>query len=85
MIRTEYLKVFDPNHEMAWGLNWGILLKASRSQRLTAVREGVTKYENSDSIEGILSPVVHMLYGKWIKKGFEGIAKGLKKHVEFHE
>lgn len=81
-VRTEYISVFKPEDELGWSLDWGILLKAERTQRITEMDKGKTYYFNEDVIEGPLSPLVHLIYGKLIQKGFEAVAASLKKYME---
>ena len=82
LLQTEYLSKFNPPFELGWGINWGIFLKAERTQKLTDEPNGRKKYHTEDIIHGILCPVVHWMYGKYIQKGFEEVAVSLKKHVE---
>lgn len=82
--RTEYLAKFKDPEVMAWGLDWGWWLKAMRTQRLEVINARKTKYLNEDIIYGLLSPLVHVLFGKWVQKGFNEIAVALKSYVENH-
>ena len=82
IIQMEYLSRFIPYDEFAWGMNWGFFLKAERIQLLTSEKNGQTKYFTEDIIEGMLSPIVHMLYGNSIQKGFESLANSLKNYIE---
>lgn len=82
--QTEYLSQFNQPETLAWGFSYGWILKAMRTQQLIAINDMQTKYINEDIIEGLLSPVVHMLYGKWIQKGFDEISVALKTYMENH-
>lgn len=82
IIQTEYLSKFAPKDELAWGMNWGPFLKAERIQRITAKANGITEYFTEDVIEGLLSPIVHLMYGKYIQSGFDSLAVSLKKYTE---
>lgn len=82
MIRTEYLEKFVPEEEMRWGFSWGLFLRASRSQKLTQVGDKTTNYLTEDIIQGFLSPIVHLFFGKWVQRGFNAISIALKKYVE---
>jgi uncharacterized protein YndB with AHSA1/START domain len=81
-VQTEYISVFRPEDELGWRLDWSLLLKAERTQRLTDIGKDKTHYFNEDVIEGPLSPLVHLIYGKMIQKGFESVAASLKKYME---
>jgi len=80
--QKEYLRLFKPYDAMTWGINWGIFLKAERIQQLTSVSANRTIYYTEDVITGLLAPVVHLLYGKSVQKGFEEVGLSLKKHIE---
>jgi len=80
--QTEYLSRLNPPDELAWGMKWGVFLKAERVQRLSIDDDGNTVYFTEDIIEGMLSPIVHLVYGKSIQTGFDALAKALKKYME---
>lgn len=80
--QIEYLTRYTPIDELAWGMNWGIFLKAERVQQISIDVDGKSSYFTEDIIEGILSPIVHQLYGKSIQAGFDALAKSLKKYIE---
>ena len=80
--QIEYLLSYAPTDQLSWGMNWGIFLKAERVQRLTRVDGDETNYFTEDVISGLLSPMVNLIYGKSIQRGFDQVAKGLKRHCE---
>ena len=80
--QTEYLTRLNPPKELAWGMNWGFLLKAERIQRVTEESGGQSKYFTEDVIWGFLCPVVRWLYGRHIQAGFNEMADGLKNYLE---
>ena len=80
--QKEYLSRFHPKDELAWGMSWGIFLKAERVQRLSDLGHEETIYFTEDVIEGPLSPIVHLIYGKSIQNGFNALTKGLKAYLE---
>ncbi len=82
ILQIEYLAIINPEIEIAWGINWGPFLKAHRTQNLTKISDNQTLYFTRDEIWGILSPVVHLMYGNSIQKGFEEMAKALKRYAE---
>lgn len=82
IIQKEILRDFAEGVKMDWGLNWGVFLKAYRTQRLTSVSDEETLYYTSDQFQGWLTPVVMALYRKDIQRGFEQTAQGLKSFVE---
>ncbi len=82
IIQTEYLLLFEAPGAMDWGMDWGLLLKARRVQRLRIISPVVTEYFTEDKIWGLLSPLVHKLFGRHIQSGFERMAEELKQYVE---
>ena len=82
IIQKEYLRTINPPNVLAWGMNWGILLHAERTQKLSTLANGNTHYFNEDVIKGLLSPIVHWIYGHSVQKGFEEVAKSLKHYIE---
>jgi hypothetical protein len=81
IMQTEYLSKINTPHEFAYGINWGIFLKAERVQSLRKAN-GHSIYFTEDVIEGLMCPIVHLIYGKSIKNGFERVAQGLKNYME---
>ena len=81
IIQKEKLLRFEPETEIAWGIDFGPFLKAERVQRITKTSDGVS-YFTEDVIWGLLSPIVNLIYGKHIQKGFERVANGLKSYCE---
>lgn len=81
IMQTEYISKIKPPHEFAYGMKWGIFLKAERIQRLSKAN-GHTIYFTEDVIKGILCPLVHLIYGNSIINGFERVAQGLKIYME---
>lgn len=82
ILQTEYLAKLDKPNELAWGMRWSVFLSAERIQKLSQLSDGKTEYFTEDVISGILCPIVHLLYGKYIQKGFEQVATSLKKYAE---
>lgn len=82
IIQKETLSRFNPMDEISWGMNWGFFLKAERVQRLSTAEHGNTLYFTEDTIKGLLSPIVHALYGRSIQDGFDALAQSLKNFVE---
>ena len=82
ILQTENLTKINHQSELAWGMNWTGLLKAERIQRITSLADGKIEYFTEDVISGIMCPLVHLLYGKYIQRGFEHVAKSLKTYAE---
>ena len=80
--QTEYLRSFERMKEIVWEMKWPFLLRAERAQKLYSTSSGQTRYETIDVIQGLLTPLVHFLYGNDIQRGFENVALGLKAYCE---
>ena len=82
ILQKEFIRRYNPPYEITWGRRWSVFLKAERIQTLTSKGQNVTEYFTEDIIQGPVSPLVHLLYGRSIQAGFERVAKGLKTYVE---
>lgn len=82
--QVEYISGFHPGHEVSWAVTMGApwLVTADRYQRLTDLGGGRTRYETADVFTGAGVPVVFALMGRSMRKGFEGVAAGLKERCE---
>lgn len=81
--RVEYVTRNEP-YTLGWEMKMGarFLLHAERIQTLTAVDEHRTHYLTEDCFGGWLAPLVLVLYGGAIERGFGDCAVGLKKAAE---
>ena len=72
-----------PLQRLCWGAHNRIpwLLRADRVQTLRPHGDG-TLYETVDTIGGLLLPVVSLLFGRSLTRGFDGVARELKRRVE---
>ncbi len=81
---TEYLCAFEEPRLIAWqkslGPRWW--LHALREQHLEPLSETSCSYYNSDRLTGVLAPVVAATSGGYMRRGFEGVATGLKAQAE---
>ena len=80
--QTEYLCIYEAPNQIAWRMNWGFMLKAIRTQELVETQDEKVKYITIDTISGMLTPLVHLLYGKHIQNGFDRVAHELKTYAE---
>ncbi|MCA9840017.1 MAG: SRPBCC domain-containing protein [Trueperaceae bacterium] len=53
-----------------------------RHQRLEAISESQTRYSNSFELTGPLAPLIQLLLGKSIARGFQEVELALKRYVE---
>ena len=57
-------------------------LRSLRTQQLSDLGDGRTRYTAHFEVRGWLSPVVQLLFGRALKHGFDGVAAGLKTQAE---
>ena len=82
--QVEYLNLLQPGHQFAWGYRFGgaLLLQANRYQRVEALAPDQSRYSTIDQFSGLLVPLMNRLYGGYIRRGFEDMARGLKAQAE---
>ena len=82
--QPESIQALEPASLVAWGMTMGarFLLHTRREQRLTALGGTGCRYETSDAFSGLLAPVVVLLLGRVIRRGFNDIAQALKERAE---
>ena len=81
--QSEILREITPPTRLVWAMDIGLdsLLAAERVQTLTPLESGGCLYATVDTIEGFLSPLVHLLLGRWIQEGFDGVVSALAEEV----
>lgn len=82
--QVERIEAVEPPHLIAWSTTMGhrFLISALREQRLEAVGTGRCRYRTTDDFAGLLIPLVMLLFGGFVRRGFNGVARGLKAHAE---
>lgn len=71
----------DAPSEIGWGIQ-GFFLETERIQRVVPMGPGRSRYETTDSFEGLVVPIVMAFFGKHIQAGFEATARALKARAE---
>ena len=68
----------------AWGMTMGArwLLKTRREQRLELLSDTRCRYMTTDAFTGVLTPLVVLLFGGLIRRGFNAMALALKERAE---
>jgi hypothetical protein len=84
--RVEYVTAIEPDR-LCWQMKMGseLLLHAERCQTLTDCEGGGVHYVSEDRFRGLLTPLVMLLFGRAMQRGFEDCASGLKKRAESDE
>lgn len=82
--QPERIETVEPPHLLAWGTTMGhpVLLSALREQRLEALSETRCRYSTTDATSGLLTPLVALLFGRLIHRGFNAMAAALKIRAE---
>ncbi|MET0342941.1 MAG: SRPBCC family protein [Polyangiales bacterium] len=84
LTQTEYIRVLEPGHKACWGIDTTTpeANSGERCQWLEPLPDGGTRYVTEDLIEGSLNGLVSGLFDADLKRGFDGVARGLKAHAE---
>ncbi len=82
--QPERIEVVDPPHLLAWSTKVGarFLVAARREQRLEALSGTRCSYLTTDAFAGLLTPLVMLLFGRLVRRGFNDMARALKRYAE---
>ncbi len=82
--RVETVTAAEPRKKLCWNMKMGapFLLSAERCQLLASLDAQRTRYLCEERIRGALAPLVMLLYGDAMQRGFDDCGAGLKKHAE---
>lgn len=82
--QTEVISSYDEGRSFSWGVTmlgpW--FLQADRTQVLEDLPGGRTRYTTTDTFTGRGAPLNHLLTGRLVQRGFDGVASGLKRRCE---
>ena len=84
--QREWVRTCTPGQEFSYAMKpipLG-LLQSLRTQELTAIEGNRTRYTAHFEIQGFLQPLVRVLLGGALRRGFDGVAAGLKARAEGH-
>lgn len=78
--QKERIESVEPPTLLVWGMTMGAawLLTARREQRLEALGDARCRYVTTDAFSGLLTPLVVLLYGGAIRRGFNAMAVALR-------
>ena len=81
---TETVCAVEKPRLIAWTKTFGArwFLVATRRQILEPVDEASCTYYNADQLTGLFAPVVWLLNGSYMRRGFDDVADGLKRYAE---
>jgi hypothetical protein len=82
--QVETVLANDPGRELAWGarMGGGLLLRTRRSQIVTPIDARRSRYASHQRIEGLLAPLVKLLYARTIRDGFEAVGDALARRFD---
>lgn len=82
--QPERIEAVEPPHLLVWSTKVGhrVLVSARREQRLEALGETRCRYLTTDAFNGLLTPLVILLFGRLVRRGFNDMAWSLKKFAE---
>jgi hypothetical protein len=82
--RVEYVTRNERPARLCWGtkIGAGFLLRAERCQSLSPIDARRTRFVNEDVLRGWLAPLVMLLFGSDMQRGFETVAAALKQRAE---
>lgn len=81
---TESTTAAEPPTLLTWSsVYWKpLFLTATKTQIVTPLGAGRCTYHTTDTMAGLLAPVVRMLFARSILRGFEETASALKRRAE---
>jgi len=81
---TERICAFEKPRLLSWSRKFGTswLLFAVRRQHLEPISDTSCSYHNVDLLSGVLSPIVSLFFGGYIRRGFSDVGEGLKLRAE---
>ena len=68
-------------YTLCWGDD-NLFIKAHRTQTLTQLDDGRTRYESSEPFGGLLAPIIIWLLKSKLMRGYQWAAEGLKAEAE---
>ena len=82
--QKQRIQSVEPPRLLAWGMTMGhrVLLVARREQRLEELGADRCRYLTTDTMSGLLAPLVALLFGRLIRNGFNAMAAALKARAE---
>ena len=81
---TERVCAFEKPRLIAWSREFGAswFLLAVREQHLEPISDTNCSYHNVDLLSGVFSPIVSLLFGGYMRRGFSDVGVALKLRAE---
>ena len=81
--QKEWIIAVEPGHYFTYGIRpIPVFLRSHRSHTLEALPDGTCQYTSHFQLSGLLSPVIEMLMGRAMRKGFAGMTQALVARAE---
>ncbi|PRQ08053.1 SRPBCC domain-containing protein [Enhygromyxa salina] len=82
--QVEILRRWAPGQELRWGMTIGPawFFRAERIQRVEVLGDQRSRYVSEDAFAGLLSPIVELLFGGKVQRGFDRLGAALKRRAE---
>lgn len=80
---VETITAIEPQHMLAWKTRspeW--FHQGERFQVITALDANTTRYCTREAFTGIFAPVINILFGRDLQRGFDAVARNLKMRAE---
>lgn len=84
VVQPERIEAVEGPQLLAWGMRMGhrLLLSARRDQHLEPLGATRCRYHTTDALRGLHTPLVVLLFGRLIRRGFNDMARALKARAE---
>ena len=84
MRQTEILRRWAPGEELRWSMTIGPawFFRAERVQRVEVLGPARCRYISEDAFAGLFSPVVELLYGPKVQRGFDALGAALARRAQ---
>ena len=82
--QREWVRTHTPGREFSYTMKPVPLgaLRSLRSQELADLEANRTRYTAHFEVRGWLAPLVRFLFGRTLRRGFDGVANGLRVEAE---
>lgn len=82
--QVEILRRWAPGEALCWGMTIGPawFFRAERVQRVEPLGSDRCRYISEDAFAGLFSPVVELLFGGKVQRGFDALAAALRSRAE---
>jgi len=80
---VETISAIEDQYLLAWKTRFpGWLLRGERLQVITSIDTDTTHYWTREAFTGVLAPILQLLLGRDLRRGFEAVARDLKARAE---